>query len=613
MADSIPASFPQRQLNVPRLARKLIKSRKFYRLIIAILVLGVGALSYTKFRSNRITGRLVTNKSLAILHFENLNDENADAYFADGIEDGILTRLAGIAELKVVSGISTQYSKSAPEKLPAIARQLGVTDILQGSVRKSRPGVRVDVKLIDAASGSQLWTNTFDCTITEAVSLERDVARAVAAQLGLRLNANKEQTIAAKSTENPEAYDAYLRALADTRRTKNTPTNYLDAQKHLRKAVRLDPQFALAWALLSYVDSRGYGTLNLQPTAVLREEARQSAEIALALEPLLGEAWVAKGYYNYGCTEELAAAKQAFEKAKKFLPNSSRIPESLAFIARRSGQWDRSDFYFKEAERLDPRSSGLLASHAQLDVMLRHFPEAMRKIRQILEIAPGDIDASVEAAAIAQARGDLSGAAAVLAPLRPVKDDPTAWEVMAYQGILERRPAPIIASLQEILVKPDPALGYLNGELRFWLGWLQEVAGDEVGAQETWREARRELETELIEQPENTSLLQDLALVEMSLGDKVAAFSLVDRGLAIRPIGKDAANFSQTVEILARVAARMQEPARAIAALQEILTKPGNGALAIGTPLTPAVLRLDPMFDSLRNDPRFQKLISSLQ
>ena len=217
----------------------------------------------------------------------------------------------------------------------------------------------------------------------------------------------------------------------------------------------------------------------------------------------------------------------------------------------------------------------------------------------------------MQKAAIAQAEGDLPRAAALLAPLHPAADDTNALETQVYQAILERRPAQIIPRLKEILAKPDPALGYINGELRFWLGWAQEVAGDHAAAQESWRQARSELEPFLKEQPENYYLIGDLALTNMGLGDKAAALALAEQAMAVIPIEKDAVSGARPIEILARVAARMGEPDRAIAALQKLLSIPYEGALASDVPLTPALLRLDPMFDPLRNDPRFQKLIAS--
>src|SRR5256886_590898 len=231
----------------------------------------VAAISFLLLRYKKppsAPGSAVPEKSIAVLPFENRSEDKANAYFAEGIQDEILTRLSKIADLKVISRTSTQRYKSAPENLPEIGRQLGVAHILEGSVQKSGD------------------------------------------------------------------------------------------------AVRVDPKFALAWALLSYVDARGYRTLNLQPTVALRKEAQQAAETALTLQPNLGEALLAKGYYHYACLKDYDTAMRYYEQARQFLPNSSRILESLAYVARRRGQWDRSESYFNEAERLDPRNVNLITQHA---------------------------------------------------------------------------------------------------------------------------------------------------------------------------------------------------------------------------------------------------------
>jgi serine/threonine protein kinase/Tfp pilus assembly protein PilF len=554
----------------------------------------------------------IPEKSIAVLPFENLSEEKADAYFTDGIQDEILTRLSKIADLKVISHTSTRRYKSAPENLPEIARQLGVAHILEGRVQKSGEAVRVNVQLIKAANDSHLWADTFDRKLTDIFSVESEVAKTIADQLQVKLTGREEQVIAAKPTDNPEAYHAYLRGLAYTLKAGNTAAEVLAAQKYLREAVRLDPKFALGWALLSYVYADA--VLNFQPTAAVREEARQAAETALTLQPNLGEPVLAKGYYHYACLKDYDTAVRYFEQARQFLPNSSRIPESLAYVARRRGQWDRSESYFNEAERLDPRNVSLLTSHAETYKLLRRFPEALRKLDQVLDITPDELDILAYKAAIAQAEGDLPLAAALLAPLHPGADDIGVLEVQIYQAILERRPAQIIPRLKEILLaKPDPALGFLNGELRFWLGWAQDVAGDHAAAQESWRQARSELESILKEQPENFSLMGDLALSNMGLGDKAAALALSERAIATNPIEKDLLDGPGSIEILARVTAGMDEPDRAIAALQKLVSIPYDGALVFSMPLTPALLRLDPMFDPLRNDPRFQKLCEEKQ
>ncbi|MEY2600761.1 MAG: hypothetical protein QOJ36_80 [Verrucomicrobiota bacterium] len=592
-------------------ALKKHRARMRWAAMTAVLLALAVALVVVSKKSARSTSS-VSEKSIAVLPFENRSEDKANAYFADGIQDEILTRLAKIADLKVISRTSTQHYKSAPENLREIATQLGVAHIVEGSVQKNGDAVRVNVQLIKAVNDSHLWADTFDRKLTDIFSVESEVAKAIADQLRAKLTGQEEQVIAAKPTDNPEAYDAYLRGLAYTLKTTATgAADSIATQKYLREAVRLDPKFALAWALLSFVDARGYIAANLQPTAALREETRQAAETALTLQPNLGEAILAKGYYHYACLKDYDSAVCYFEQARQFLPNSSRIPESLANVARRQAQWDQSETYFKEAERLDPRNVNLLIQHAATYTQLRRFPEALRTLDQILDIAPDDVTTVVYKASIAQADGDLPRASALLAPLLPTPNDRIAWRIRTYQAILERHPAEIIPRLKEIWANPDPAAGYINPELRFWLGWAQEIAGDHAGAQNTWREVRSEQESFLKEQPENSRLMGDLALTDMGLRDKAAAFELIERAMALTPIEKDAAAGPAYIDILARVAAQLKEPDRAIAALQKLVSIQGGSYLSYPAPLTPALLRLDPMFDPLRNDPRFQKLVAS--
>ena len=329
-------------------------------------------------------------------------------------------------------------------------------------MQKSGDAVRVNVQLIKAANDSHLWAETFDRKLTDIFSVETEVAKAIADQLQAKVTGREEQVMAAKPTDSPEAYDAYLRGLAYSLKAENSPANSLGAQKHLREAVRLDPKFALSWALLSYVDAVGYIGVTLQSTALLQEEARLAAETALTLQPNLGEGLIAKGFFYYAYLKDYPTAGRYLEQARSILPNSSRIPESLAYVARRGGQWKQSESFFNQAERLDPRNVHLLTQHALSYLLLRRFPEAQRKLEQVLNITPDDADTLALKASIAQAEGDLPHAAALLAPIHPAADSTAALETQVYQAIIERRPDQIIARLKEILARPNPAIGYFN-------------------------------------------------------------------------------------------------------------------------------------------------------
>ena len=581
----------------------------------ALLILGASAAIILLWvrTQNSILNLGALEKSVAVLPFENRSEDKANAYFAEGIQDEILTRLANIADLRVISRTSTQQYQSKPANLREIAKQLGVATVLEGSVQKVADQVRVNVQLVNAQTDSHLWAETYDRKLTDIFAIESEIAKGIVASLQAKLTGREEQALAVRPTSNPEAYDAYLRGLAYSVKPAQTAQNALGAQKYLREAVRLDPKFALGWALLSFVEARAYRTQNLQPTPALRDEARKAADTALTLEPNLGEAILAKGFYHYACLKDYDTAVSYFEQARQFLPNSSRIPELLAYLTRRRGQWDQSEAYFNQAEQLDPRNSALLFQHALLYKTRRLFSQALRKLDQILDIVPDDMDTIMEKAVIAQAEGDLPRAAALMASMQPAADNINALETQAYQAILERSHAPITSRLKELLAKSDPQPGSFKGELRFWLGWTQEVVGDHVSAQKSWQQARRELESFITQEPDNYSLLGTLALTEMSLGDKAAALAHSEQAIAAVPIEKDALDGPASIEFLARVAAGLGDADRAIAALQKLISTPYAGPLGPSAPLTPALLRLDSMFDPLRNDPRFQKLCEEKQ
>jgi serine/threonine protein kinase/predicted Zn-dependent protease len=611
-----PASRPGTHELAARLQRCSPEARSVRRTRVALataalLILGISAaFIFLSLRTqNSLSNLGAPGKSIAVLPFENRSEDKTNAYLAEGIQDEILTRLSKIADLKVISRTSTQHYKSAPQNLPEIAKQLGVANILEGSVQKAADQIRVNVQLINAQTDSHLWAESYDRKVTDIFGVESEVARAIADQLRARLTGQEEQLIAAKPTDNPEAYDAYLRGLAYTLKGGDTIATALGAQKYLREAVRLDPKFALAWALLSYTDAVGYVTRALQPTDALREEAQQAAETALTLQPNLGEALMAMGYYHYACLKDYDNATRYLERARQLLPNDSRIPEVLAYVTRRRGQWDRSEAYFKEAEQLSARDASLLKQHALSYIYLRRFPEALRKLDQVLNIIPDDVSILALQAAIAQSQGDLPRAAALLTQPRSNADDFNAFELRIWQAILERKPAQIIPRIKEEIAKADPALGFRTGELRFWLGWTQELAGDHAAAQESWRKARSELDSFLKEQPENWQLIDLLAQVNMGLGDKTAAFGLLERAMAAMPIEKDALDGPVVIETFAQVAARMGEPDRAIAALRRVISLPSRTL----PPFTPALLRLDPVWDPLRGDPRFKELCKDNQ
>src|SRR5262249_17709669 len=345
----------------------------------------------------------------AVLPFENLSEDKANAYFADGIQDEILTRLSKIADLKVISRTSTQHYKSAPENLPEIAKQLGVAHILEGRVQKSGDAVRVNVQLIKAANDSHIWADTFDRKLTNIFSVESEVAKAIAEHLRAKLTGEEEQVIPAKPTDNPEAYDAYLRGLAFEARSSYSIDLLEKATGFYERAVELDPNFALGWARLSRAEALFH--FGADPTAARRDAAKGALENAQKLQPNSPETLLALGYYQYWMLRDYGLAETTFKRVQKMLPGSSDVLNGLGAVSRREGHWDQSVAYSEQALVLDTRNVDLLNGAALTYIMLRQFPAALKLYDRALDIVPNDPDLLASKAGIYQAEGNLEQAA----------------------------------------------------------------------------------------------------------------------------------------------------------------------------------------------------------
>src|SRR5213592_2432119 len=339
----------------------------------------------------------ILEKSIAVLPFENRSEEKANAYFADGIQDEIVTRLSKIADLKVISRTSTQHYQTKPRNLAQIAKQLGVANILEGSVQKAADQVRVNVQLINAQTDSHLWADTFDRKLTDIFGVESEIAKRIAESLQAKLTGREEQALAVKPTNNPEAYDAYLRGLAFEARNVAAPSAYdrdlvEKAIGFYERAVQLDPNFAIAWARLSRVNADVYFNRFDATTTARGDAAKRALETAQKLEPSSAETFLALGYYQYWVQHDYGAAKITFGRVGKMLPSSSEIPMALGLIARREGHWDQSIAYWEQAIALDPRNLELLNGAAETYSMVRQFPAVLKLCDRALDIKPNDSD-----------------------------------------------------------------------------------------------------------------------------------------------------------------------------------------------------------------------------
>ena len=567
-----------------------------------------GAISASLFFLGRYTASLgagsqrteSSEKSIAVLPFENLSEDKANAYFATGIQDEIMTRLAKIADLKVISRTSTQQYQSKPGNLSQIAKQLGVAHLLEGSVQKAGEQVRVNVQLIGADHDSQLWAETYDRKLTDIFGVESDVAKSIAQSLQAKLSGREEQAFASKPTSNPDAYDAYLRALAAEGESIRSIYSTQKAISFYKRAVHLDPTFALAWSKLSRAHSSLYSFIGDST-----EAAKRALETAQKLQPDLPEAVLALAQYQYFELHDYDAAKATFLRVSKMLPGSSEIPAALARIARYQGKWEETVAYYDQALLLDPRNPELLTETGDNYVDLRRFDSALKLYDRALEIRPNDVDMLASKAGIYQAQGNLAEAARCLSNVNALTPSYAAVPEKVTQLIFERNYPDAVQLLETRFAQFQFGSELELGIFQEFLAFSRLLAGDTAGAKASAEQARNILEVLCKNQPENDFPAIFLARTYAVLGEKDAAYKEAKRVSAL--LQSDAIRRPSAEENLALIEASFGNNARAISILTHLLQIPYQSSL-YATPLTPALLRLDPTWDTLRSDPTFQKL-----
>src|SRR5437764_11335311 len=392
--------------------RKASRSRVWTYVVITGAVLSISLFFFGRYTASfRAWSQRSesSEKSIAVLPFENLSDDKANVYFATGIQDEIMTRLAKIADLKVISRTSTQQYQSKPGNLSQIAKQLGIAHVLEGSVQKVGEQVRVNVQLIRADDDSHLWAETYDRKLTDIFGVESDVAKSIAQSLQAKLSGREEQAFGVKPTSNPDAYDAYLRGLAAEGEGIDSVYSIQKAISFYKRAVHLDPDFALAWSRLSHAHSSLYPSFGDST-----EAARRALETAQKLQPDSPETLLALAQYQYSELRDYDAARTTFLRVSKMLPGSSEIPAALAQIARHQGKWEETVAYYGQALVLDPRNAELLTEAADNYEDLRQFDNALKLYDRELKIRPNDQDLFAAKAGIYQAQGNLTEAARCL-------------------------------------------------------------------------------------------------------------------------------------------------------------------------------------------------------
>jgi len=549
----------------------------------------------------RVAARRV-EKSIAVLPFENFSDQKSNAYFADGIQDDILTTLSKISDLKVISRTSVMAYRGSSRNVREIGAALGAAAILEGSVRSEGKRVRVNVQLINAANDEHIWANEYDRDLSDVFAIQTDLAHEIATALQAKLSPTEKEQMEKKPTQDANAYLLYVQAHDFFNRPDKLAADLRKAEELFQGAVQLDPNFALAHAQLSHLESWIYHSTD--PTPARREKARVAAEEASRLQPDLPEAHAALGYYYYWTQRDYDRALAEFALAQRGLPNDAENFKAIGAIQRRQGKWSESTANFEKATELNPKDSDLLLNLAFNYLALRRYDEAENVVDRGLKVAPRSLTLNMVKCQIGiYARGDFGVEERALANL-PAGFDPDGLISFARASVwlLQRRYAEALQLVQQY---PGDVLhtdGTAPSPKALFEGVIYHFMYDEEKARAAFTRARPQVEQALRESPEDPARHIMLAKLLAGLGEKEAAIAEGKRAVELRPESLDAFDGPMITNSLAEIYAWVGEPDRALELIEHSLTTP-NGT-------TVALLKIDPVWDPLRKDPRFAQLIT---
>lgn len=582
--------------------------------IFLVLLAAGGIVAWRGWFSTAATApRNAARPAIAVLPFENLSADSANAYFVSGMQDEILTRLAAIGSLRVISRTSTAGYSSHPEDLRTVARELGVSMVLEGSVQKEGGMVHINVQLINADTYAHVWAHSYDRKLDDVFNVEGEVAQEIADALRAKLVPGEAARLAHPPTSDAQAYLAYLKAnyLADQVFSAGNAKDPAAAEAHAvrlyHRAIALDPGFAMAYAALSLLESRAFWfATSFDSTQHQRiEDAGRMARKALALDADLPQAHLAMGYVYYYADLRYADALAQFEQARKGLPNNAAAIAAIGYVHRRQGKWRQALAELREAALLDPRSARRAEEVGITQLWVRHYAQARQSFAQVLAIEPHDYRAVVRLAEIALLTGNAARARAILDGIPGDVNLGGLVSAFRFQAAMyERKPKAALAALGKSPAWQDGVLYYyLPTSLMRAGAWALE--GNHGRAREAYATAlglaRRRLES----WPEDETLFASIGLAQAGLGNDAAAVQAGIHATALLPAGHDAAYGPIYQYVLAEIYARIGKAGPATALLARLLETPS----AVGSLLSGATLRLDPVWDPIRRTPDFRALL----